>query len=90
MKKKLTRKQAERILAKRFNKSTYNTERIRPLCASMPNKLRGDWDNYWTQINTRRCHIMPRYLKNGGNDQEVTFLRLLTAHLFIRHVYGEE
>jgi hypothetical protein len=90
MKKKLTRKQAERILAEKFNESIYNIEGLDALCLVMPDELLNEWNKYWTKINTHRVQYMWQYLRQETTCQEVTFLRLLTAHLFIRHVYGEE
>jgi hypothetical protein len=87
-KKKLTRKQAEEILAKKFNHEEYNGDSpVRPLCISMPYELKNKWLKYWAEVAPRNLAFMSGYC----NDRyEVNFLRLLTAHLFIKHVYGEE
>ena len=90
MKKKLTRKQAERILAENFNEVIYKIGLLPPLCTHMPYQLKDEWNKYWEDINTRKREYVWKYLDQQPTIQEVTFLRLLTAHLFIRHVYGEE
>jgi hypothetical protein len=95
-KKKLTRKQAEKILAKAYNIPKYNTDLVEPLCFFIPTELHDEWNRYWKKINTKRRKLMWNYYLDDEEfytkdyRQEVTFLRLLTAHLFIKHVYGEE
>jgi hypothetical protein len=87
-KKKLTRKQAEEILAETFNRKEYNGDSpVRPLCISMPYELKNKWSEYWAEVTPGNLAFISYY---GKDIYEVNFLRLLTAHLFIKHVYGEE
>jgi hypothetical protein len=53
----------------------------------MPDELKSEWSKYWAEVAPRNLPFMSGYC---NDDYEVNFLRLLTAHLFIKHVYGEE
>lgn len=92
--KELTRRQAENFLRGFYgdvlNDGTHRGEvRVRALCTFMPISLQADWCAAWREMNTEGFKLMPYYL---GDLEEhdpfsVSFLRLLSAHLFIRDTY---
>ena len=100
MTKKISKKRAELLLRKKFGdvKNTGvcgDNEYIRYLCVEMPTQLRKDFQKYWSKVDVERLQNIPNYFLYSSTPyhyitaEEVSFLRLLTAHLFIRHVYGE-
>lgn len=85
--KKLTRKQAEKILERRY-KNIKTNNWVGSLCCHIDPLLRNDFESYWEEINTRKLDLMHHYFKDAHNYwAEVSFLRLLTAHIFIRETY---
>ena len=84
--KKLTRKQAEKILEFRFSDIEV-LYYIAPLCRSKPKELKNDFSYYWRKINSMRYLYMNYYFDDYHDVFEDTFLRLLTAHIFIRETY---
>lgn len=87
--KKLTRKQAEAALKRKFGKVTHGGLGNVYLCTHMPMPLRHEFWAYWRDINTKKILAIPRYFDKFYDYEEDTFLRLLTAHIFIRDTYKD-
>jgi len=90
-KKQLTRVRAEALLRRKFggiqNDGSLDCCIITYLCGSIPQALSYDWEKYWHEINTEHCRIITAYFPEFPSNGEVSFLRLLTAHIFIRETY---
>jgi hypothetical protein len=90
-KKQLTRVRAEALLRRKFghvqNDGSIDGSMLAYLCCSIPQALGHDWAKYWHQINTGHCRSIANYFSEFPSDEEVSFLRLLTAHIFIRESY---
>ena len=87
--KKLTRKQAEKILEEKFGNVEFG-EYVLPLCHFMPRELYDDWEKYWKEINHYGHGFMWQYIDHNAryiSNTEKSFLRLLTAQLFIKDTY---
>lgn len=85
--KKPTRKQAEKILEKKFKDVSLDDDDLWFLCMDLPDKLKYDFREYWKGVNTKKYYIMNKYLGPKREAIEVIFLRLLSAHLFIKDTY---
>lgn len=90
--KTLTRKQAERLLEKKFgdvnNLGKLGGCHIGGLCDYLPEELRPDFHKYWEKINTYDMATAWLYFENEPTDYaERSILRLLTAHFFIEDSY---
>ncbi len=89
---KLTRKQAEKLLENKFEcvKNSGRFHRIPSvpgLCYGLPCELSEDFRAYWKKVNTRCNWLMDDYFPHDYTTFEASFLRLLSAHLFIRDTY---
>ncbi len=83
---KLTRKQAEKLLENQFRRWEEHMY-IFGLCEELPVELRKDWTRHWEKINKQGYAMMSSYLGYDRTPFQVSFLRLLSAHLFIRDTY---
>ena len=85
-KKKMTKKQLEKYIEKKFGKVDNSGHLrgiyIQPLCVSMPPN--SGWSDHWHKLNTHGKSLMPLYFKHCYTLPEVSFLRLLSLHLFVR------
>lgn len=85
--KKLTRKQAEEILERQYG-DIETGKYIRPFCWSMRIELNKKFRNYWYDINISGYRYIDDYFEDYFYDNtEISLLRLLTAHIFIRENY---
>jgi hypothetical protein len=85
MPKRITRKQAERLIRERFGE--WEGEYIPYLCGSiMPTHLQDKWWFAWKEMDTGGHALCFRYMRERDRrDPIIGFLRLLTIHLWIRH-----
>lgn len=88
----ITRKQAEEIFATAYD----GVEIIGPLCHSMPQILRKDWDEYWDKINKAGHAYLSGYFKEDywemhslDYDDFRDSVRLLTGFMFIEDTYKD-
>lgn len=82
----VTRAKAERAFKIKFGKLCWD-ERTDPMCEVMPYPIRDDWKAAWRQMNEKRYGQIWEYFEDGSEESEVTFLRLLSVHMFINHTY---
>lgn len=90
-KKKLTKKQAEKLLFKEFG-HTQPSEYIGGLCCSIPEKLRDDFRLYWSIINTFNYDYISIVISDYDMNTDdyntiVSLARLMIAHDFIEDTY---
>lgn len=65
----------------------YKVRSVSTLCEEMP--LSSGWIDYWNKINTECYTFMWSYFEQGFSAQEISILRLITLHLFVRHKFPE-
>lgn len=87
--KRMTKKQLEKYIEDKFgNVNNYGswgrTRYIPCLCCEMI--LRSGFREHWNKINTDKKLFCYEYMgyEEGFDYEEVSFLRLLTLHLFLR------
>jgi hypothetical protein len=83
MQKKVTKKQALKLLKQTYGREKY----IAPLCYTMPDEIWEEWADYWNKINTREKRFMTGYFTHLSSEEENSILRLLVAHQFIEETY---
>jgi hypothetical protein len=84
---KLTRKQVEKIIEKKYRK--WNGSRIRYLCDGLDFELDIAWLFAWQEINKGEKMYVTGYFDENWCDTEAAFLRLLTLHLWVRHDFKD-
>jgi hypothetical protein len=89
MPRKLTRKQAEKIIEEQFGDcdpaSTFTG-----LCGCLrPQRFKEEFRKAWGEINTAKYTYVDSYFAEGRSFEERHFLRLLTLHLWVRHDFKD-
>lgn len=84
--KRMKKKQLEKYIEDMFgdvnNDGSWRGSYIGMLCRQMPVESR--WNEHWEKINKSDFLTMRGYVDWEASDEEISFLRLLTLHLFVR------